>query len=201
MDKIEDRYAGPATVRQSYMTEFIVVCPKCSKDAYIITNSGYIQSEGKLTCFNCMFSETSKDLIRYRMIVKRHCDSCGKSIIIEIPNQKEISKQVTISCPHCGTTRTFEPRNEAYRLVYKSSGFAVAPIFNLPLWLQTDVKGNLFWAYNKQHLQDMKSYVQAKLRERQSKGYTTMVERLPKFITEAKNRVAILKAIEQLEKI
>ena len=41
----------------------------------------------------------------------------------------------------------------------------------------------------------MKGYVQAKLRERQPQGYTTMVERLPQFIKEA-----IPKAIEQPEK-
>jgi hypothetical protein len=201
MENERHRYAGPATVRQSYMTEFLVACPKCRKAALVTTNSGYVSSQGKLTCSNCMFSERSEDLIRYKMIVKRHCDNCGKSISVEIPNQKEPSKQVTIPCPHCGITRTFEPRNEPYRLVYKSTGgIATDPVFNLPLWLQVEVKGNHFWAYNRRHLQDIKSYVQARLRERQSQGYTTMVERLPQFIKEAKNREAIIKAIEQLER-
>jgi endogenous inhibitor of DNA gyrase (YacG/DUF329 family) len=200
MEKIEDRYAGPATVRQSYMTEFLVVCPKCGKDAVVTTDSGWLPSHGKLKCYNCMFSESSEELVRFKMILKRNCDNCGKQICVEIPNQKEPSKQITVPCPHCGVTRTYEPRNESYRLVYKSTyGLATSPLFNLPLWLQTEVKGNLFWAYNKRHLKDMKSYVQAKLRERQSEGYTTMVERLPQFIKEAKNREAILKAIEQLE--
>jgi hypothetical protein len=85
-------------------------------------------------------------------------------------------------------------------LSYRSSGAASDPLFNLPLWLQTEIRGNLFWAYNRRHLQDIKTYVQAKLRERQSDGYTTMVERLPQFIKSAKNRDAILKAIDQLEK-
>ena len=201
MENEGHRYAGPATVRQSYMTEFIVACPKCRKDAWVTTNSGYVPSAGKLTCTNCMFSERSEDLIRYKMIVKRNCDNCGKPISVEIPNQNELSKQVTIPCNHCGITRTFEPRNESYRFVYKSiGGIATDPVFNLPLLLQTEVKGNHFWAYNRRHLQDIKSYVQAKLRERQSEGYTTMVERLPQFIKEAKNREAILKAIEQLER-
>ena len=195
------RYAGPATVRQSYMTEFVVACPRCHKDAVVTVNSAYIPSQGKLTCSNCMFSEHSEDLIRYKMIVKRHCDNCGKHINVEIPNQKVPSKQVTVPCPHCGITRTFEPRNEPYKLVYKAaSGVATDPVFNLPLLLQAEVKGNQFWAYNRRHLNDIKSYVHAKLRERQSEGYTTMVERLPQFIKEAKNREAILKTIEQLER-
>ncbi|MGE0932635.1 hypothetical protein [Peijinzhouia sedimentorum] len=201
MENEGHRYAGPATVRQSYMTEFIVACPKCRKDAMVTTNSGYVPSAGKLTCSNCMFIESSEDLIRYKLIVKRNCDNCGKTINVEIPNQIEPSEKVTIPCSHCGITRTFEPRNEPYRLVYKSiSGVAIDPVFNLPLWLQAEVKGNHFWAYNRGHLQDIKSYVHAKLRERQSEGYTTMVERLPQFIKEAKNREAILKTIEKLEK-
>jgi len=200
MKRDDARYSGPAKVKQSYMTEFLVECPKCKKDAFVQVNSGYVPSEGKLTCFNCMFSETSKDLIRYKAIVKRNCDNCGKPVNTEIPNQKETSSQVTLPCPHCGVTRTFQPRNEAYKLVYRSSGLSTDPVFNLPLWLQTEVKNNLFWAYNRQHLIDIKTYVEAKLRERQSKGFTTMVEKLPKFIKKAKNREAILKAISQLEK-
>lgn len=196
----EDRYSGPATVRQSYMTEYLVVCPKCNKDALVKASNGYVPSYAKLTCYNCLFSESSEDLIRYKVIVRRSCDNCGKQINVEIPNQKEITRQITIPCPHCGITRTFQPRNDSYQLTYKSSGIAVDPIFNLPLWFQKEVKGNLFWAYNRQQLLDIKSYVQAKLRERQSQGYTTMVERLPTFIKEAKNREAILKAIEDLQK-
>jgi len=201
MENEGHRYAGPATVRQSYMTEFVVACPKCRKDAVVTTNSGYVPSTGKLKCSNCMFSEITEDLIRYKKIVKRNCDNCGKPINVEIPNQKEPSNQVTIPCPHCGITRTFEPRNEPYRLVYKSiGGVAIDPVFNLPLWFQAEVKGNHFCAYNRRHLQDIKCYVQAKLRERQSEGHTRMVERLPQFIKEAKNREAILKTIEQLER-
>lgn len=200
MEKKEDRFKSLGSVKQSYRDEFIVACPKCGKDATIQNYNGYYPGDAKLTCFNCMFSERVKDNIRYKMIVKRNCDNCGKAISIEIPNQKEPSEKVTLSCPHCGVTRTFEPRNEPYNIQYKSSGVVSDPLFNLPLWLQVEVKDNLFWAYNRRHLQDIKTYVQAKLRERQSEGYTTMVEKLPKFIKDAKSRKAVLKAIEQLEK-
>lgn len=200
MVQAEDRYCSLGSVKQSYMNEFLVVCPKCGKDAVVQNYNGYFPGDGKVTCSNCMFNETVKDNTRYKMIVKRNCDNCGKAISIEIPNQKKPSMQVTVPCPHCGITRTFEPRNEPYKIQYKSSGFASDPLFNLPLWLQIEIKGNLFWAYNRRHLHDIKTYEQAKLRERQTKGYTTMVERLPKFIKDAKNRAAILKAIEQLDK-
>ncbi|MGB4775795.1 MAG: hypothetical protein WBP45_11525, partial [Daejeonella sp.] len=76
------------------------------------------------------------------------------------------------------------------------------PVFKLPLWLQAEIKGHLFWAYNRQHLNEIKNYVGSKLRERLIKDYkyTTMVEKLPNFIKDAKNREAIIKLIEKLER-
>jgi endogenous inhibitor of DNA gyrase (YacG/DUF329 family) len=182
------------------MNEFLVECPKCKKAAVVQIDETHVPHTGKLTCMNCFHAETTEDLIRYNAIVKRSCDHCGKPIHITIPNQKLKSEQISVPCPHCGTTRVYQPRNEEYRIVYKSSDSPSDTMFNLPLWLQIEVKDNLFWAYNKKHLQDIKRYVQAKLRERQTLEFTTMVERLPKFIKEAKNRDAILKAIERLER-
>jgi hypothetical protein len=72
-------------------------------------------------------------------------------------------------------------------------------LFNLPLWFQIEVRDNLFWAYNRKHPKEIKNYVRSKLRERQTPTHTTMVEKLPALIKEAKNREAILKDIERLE--
>lgn len=83
---------------------------------------------------------------------------------------------------------------------YNPAALGLDPIFHLPLWLQENVRGNLLWAYNRSHLHDVKEYVGAKLRERRTTRYTTMVEKLPTFIKEAKNREAILKAIEKMER-
>lgn len=201
MHKEGHRYTGPASATHSYQNEFIVVCPECGKEARVINTSGFIPSSGKLTCAACMFTQNAESLRRYRMIVKRNCDNCGKAIHSIIPGQKEITAHITIPCPHCGITRTVEPRNEPYYLAYDTGeGIATDPIFNLPLWLQATVKDHLFWAYNRRHLADIKNYVQAKLRERQSTNFTTMVEKLPQFIKEAKNRNALLKVIGTLEK-
>lgn len=79
-------------------------------------------------------------------------------------------------------------------------GQAVDPIFSLPLWFQADIRGDLFWAYNREHLREIEAYVISKLRERQTDTHTTMVERLPNFIKDSKNREIIVKVIEQLER-
>jgi DNA-directed RNA polymerase subunit RPC12/RpoP len=194
------RYSGPPTVRQSYMTNFLVECPKCGKAAEVTVSDSVFLNNGRLYCSCCSHLEYAKDLVRYNVVVKRNCDNCGQHFERTIPNSKEKVEEVSIPCPHCGITRTFKPRNDEVRLAYRDSGKPSDPIFNLPLWLQQDIRGNLFWAYNRLHLQEMKKYIKSKLRERQTTTHTTMVERLPNFIKDAKNREALLKHIERLEK-
>lgn len=64
-------------------------------------------------------------------------------------------------------------------------------------WL---LKFGVLWAYNVEHLADLKAFVQADLRERNNyAGNGSMFSRLPLWIKSAKNRVTILKLIEKLE--
>jgi endogenous inhibitor of DNA gyrase (YacG/DUF329 family) len=200
MENESHRYSGPPSIRQSYMREFSVECPKCAKEAFVTVDNPWFLSNGVLKCFHCMFSQKAEDLIRYNLIVKRNCDNCGKRVDTMIPDQKEKTNTITISCPYCGVTRIHEPRNEAYKLLYKRGDKTGDPIFGLPLWFQTGIKDNLFWAFNREHLMEIKAYVKARLRERQTTTYTTMVEKLPNFIKDSKNRDAILKAIAKLER-
>ncbi|MBX0289204.1 hypothetical protein K3G63_02070 [Hymenobacter sp. HSC-4F20] len=142
--------------------------------------------------------EHAESLIRYRVLIKKYCNNCGSTIDYTAPELKERINKINIKCPACSALQELQPRNEQYQIQYKSTSKVNDPIFSLPLWLQTEVKGNLLWAYNRRHLQDIKEYVESKLRERQTTRYTTMVERLPTFIKVAKNRSAILKVVERL---
>lgn len=192
------RYTGAASVAYSYRNEYLVECPKCNKAALVNCMNAYSLSEGTLNCHSCNHTLKVKDLVRFNIIVKRNCDNCGKSFEKIIPNAKKRADVITIPCPHCRITRTFEARNEQIYLQYNTKGLVCDPIFNLPLWLKTNIKGNVFWANNRKHLEDIREYVDSKLRERRTLEYTTMVERLPKFIKTAKNRDHILKAIARL---
>ena len=200
METKASRYHAPATVGQSYMAEFDVECPKCQRQAIITAGSPYFFDNAQLKCSHCGHLENSADLVRYKVSVRRNCDTCGKLISKVIPHAKEPVDAFAIPCPTCGEVQIYKPRNEPYTQPYDSPNGGLAPIFGLPLWLQRSVRGNLFWAYNRQHLHAIKEYVGAKLRERQTTTHTTMVEKLPQFIKEAKNRDAILKLIEKLER-
>ncbi len=196
----ERRYEGGAKHKSAFMTRFLVVCPNCQKDAEVSVDNPWRLNNGQLKCKNCFYSEAANDLVCYHVSIKRNCDHCGQLIKVTVPNQKNKKSTLRIPCPHCETVRIYQPKNQEDRLIYQSSSNSNDPVFNLPLWLQTSVKGHLFWAYNYQHLNEIKTYVISELRERQSNYYMTMVERLPQFIKSAKNRNAILKIIEKLEK-
>ena len=197
MKREHKRYAGLGTVRQSYMKEYLINCPKCNKEASVTVDNPFWQNNGKLMCHNCHYSQKRDDLLRFNAIVKRNCDNCGKSIDQCVPGNREKVESIAFPCTHCGVTRTFKPRNAEYYLTYDSPG-STDPLFKLPLWLQYDIRGKSFWAFNRKHLNEILDYVSSTLRERKAKDYSTMVERLPSFIKNAKNRDIVIKTAERL---
>jgi hypothetical protein len=102
-------------------------------------------------------------------------------------------------CPHCGLTRQ---EQTGLRRVWSD-----APedgIFHLPLWLQAPCCGHVLWAHNARHLQFLKDYVGAELREHRrdpEHGWLnkSLASRLPKWMQLARHRNEILRVIEKLE--
>ncbi|MEU5189044.1 hypothetical protein AB0G83_18125 [Streptomyces klenkii] len=88
-------------------------------------------------------------------------------------------------------------------LVFRfGTGPITDPYFNVPLWLQTETRHGLLWAYNLEHLTLIGQYVQAPLRERPppSEAGCTMsfIARLPAWIKRAKNRTEVLRAVDRM---
>jgi hypothetical protein len=71
--------------------------------------------------------------------------------------------------------------------------------FNADLWFQASFKNNILWAYSRAHLEYIEKYIGAKLREHQNRLHYTLLEKLPKFYHNAKNREALLKTISRLK--
>jgi hypothetical protein len=122
------------------------------------------------------------------------CPKCGKDAIIIV--DAGVWNRGKLTCRNCMHSEKSIDRKAKYR----SIGGAVDPIFGLPLWFQTEVRGDLFWACNREHLNEIRSYVSSRLRERRTTLFATMVEKLPHFIKDSKNRETIIKAIEKLER-
>ncbi|WP_372352769.1 hypothetical protein [Streptomyces sp. KL116D] len=102
-------------------------------------------------------------------------------------------------CRACGLTR--DAAGRGYRL-FRGSGEATDPYFGLPLWLQAETRHGWLWAYNPEHLELLRQFVQAPLRERAPWDAPvtkmTVVARLPTWIKSAKNRGEVLRAIDRI---
>jgi len=75
------------------------------------------------------------------------------------------------------------------------------PIPRLDLLLQTPCCGQMLWAWNTEHVLWMQKYVRAKLRTRRWIGgwrNNSLQSRLPRWITSAKNREAVLNGLDKL---
>lgn len=136
----------------------------------------------------------------HKVSLKRNCPNCGIQISFEQKNLAIPPKEVSVTCTHCKFTAEYTPVITRYIDSIDNKGLKCDPLFCLPLWLQASVKGHLFWAYNREHLEEIRRYVEAELRERTSTYLMTMTARLPLFIKTAKNRRDILKVIDSLLK-
>lgn len=182
-----------------YARHYLVECPKCKDEATVSCEENrWRRDHIQIKCRSCMFNARLSDSIFYKATVKRNCSSCGKEIFEEIDNLKEAPTEMSVTCPNCQFKAEYAVNVSEY--CYKNtSKLKQDPYFGYSLWLQTDMKGNLFWAYNREHLEEIRTYVDAALRERQSSYLMTMVARLPRFITDAKNRELVLKKIKELQ--
>jgi hypothetical protein len=96
-----------------------------------------------------------------------------------------------LTCAECGLARDSGTTS--------SWGEPVDPWFRLPLWLRTEVDGEVLWAFNARHLEVLRSYVAARHRDRAHGGRPSMLESLPTWLTSARNRDRVLAAIAELE--
>ena len=102
-------------------------------------------------------------------------------------------RTIALRCRACGAVSdapiSLSPRHGAFD-----------PWFGLPLWLQAPCCGEVLWAWNRGHLDFLRQYVTASLREREPNLNRSMASRLPRWIKAAKNRDEIVRCIERLTK-
>lgn len=161
------------------------------------------------------FMDEGHEIFNFGNYFLVQCPRCGKMAKVRPTDPSKEKKLASTAaafnekwfyCPWCRLSR-----------VAAACGFSVDNCldwaFQLPLWLQTNCRGNRFFAYNLEHLDFLESYVGAKLRERRPiqrvfedgdgipmQINKTMASRLPRWMKLAKNRKAVLKAILQLRK-
>lgn len=194
------RFKDQNTTIYHFDNEILVECPKCNQKAIITKDKpdSYFSSR-KLRCMNCFHLESSP---KQSFIVELNCNcsNCGAGININIPNVNEKKESIAIKCDNCGITHNYAPRNIAQQWKYIVSGKPTDNYFGLPLWLNGNFRGENFWALNYSHLEYLKEYISAELRERNDRTHMTLVEKLPEWIKSGKNREKLIKLINELEK-
>jgi len=190
-----NRYSDPGVSLLDFATHFVVHCPKCDSKATI-------NPEGRLVCTACFHVEQPGHWYgAATAYVSVKCRECHAQLRRSAP-WAGAWKKLAMHCENCGDRCEYDASITLHHL---HQGRMTDRVYGLPLWLQKEFRDELFWAYNYEHLEALRSYIAAKLRERGFNPYTntirknsTMISRLPVFIKKAGNRSELLKLIARL---
>lgn len=188
----------------NFYNEIFVKCPKCESRAIVKSISKKNCECGKcitmtFECKHC-FCKMDEPIYQYVAYGKEYCNNCFEKFEYKSQPLKEKPLMYKTKCPNCNFQE--EWKTKAYRVRKESKqddGLVKECWYNLPLWFQKEVGDNIFWAYNQDHIDYLERYIQADLRERNSKvNYSSsLVARLPQFVKAAKNREKLLKILRK----
>lgn len=177
-----------------------VKCIKCGQ-------AGIVQNH-RFACLHCGLILQNDDKHRYwfgecELYADGRCYYCGGKYNFReahtklTGNVRGFKTTKVISCQFCQKDNAIEPS------ICKMAEYGYDNYFGMPLLLTAKFKDKLFWAYNGEHLAELKAFIGAELRERPEFGWSnsSMISRLPLWIKSAKNRDELLKVIDKLEKI
>ncbi len=188
--------ADPGGRLWEYHDRVFCRCPKCDQQALIARNLDRI----RVSCLCCTYQEdwNSKKIYADAVgIAEAPCPTCGSRLKAQQKAQA-IHKQpetILVNCPGCKQSANIKLHWQK-DLDQRYGNNPVDPFFGFALWLQIECCNNILWAYNEQHLAVLKFYVTSK----DSRSQGSMISRLPKWILAAKNRDAILKCLDIIER-
>lgn len=123
------------------------------------------------------------------------CPACSKKAVAKADYEKN---EARLFCEYCNYNK--QVSTELVVFGVKGNWETLAHVyFHADLWLQHSFKEDIFYAYNAEHLEYLENYISATLREHKDRTGFTLLEKLPKFYHEAKNRNALLKIIKKLK--
>lgn len=142
------------------------------------------------------FTDQHKRLTDFQNEVWVYCPQCQKQSIARLLPE---AKNARLACVHCGFHKEFstvvsDESGSSYEIIQAAHMY-----FDAALWFSAPFKNEVIWAYNPKHLEYIEMYISAKLREQKDRTHFTLLEKLPKFYHEARNRDALLKIIGKLK--
>jgi len=197
--KPDNTYKDKGNTKWYYIGIIDVVCPQCSNKATLNTPNQN-QSEPELKCSNCYYSKKGFQLFAFSNIQKIVCVNCNKIFDLETKDLTKTVKKAHCKCPDCKHQNQAEVEFDLYTTGGMYNQETRDQYFGYDFWYKTNFKNNCFWAFNLEHLNEIQEYVLAEVRKRHLGKYQSMVEKLPKWIGNKKNRDDLLKIISKLKK-
>lgn len=142
------------------------------------------------------FQDQNLRLTDFNQKVAVHCPSCQRKAWATVDYAHAKAKLV---CQCCGFFKTVSTSIWFFgkRVPMQVSAHVY---FQAKLWYFATFRDDVFWALNDAHLSYLEKYIAAKQRQSNERTHFTLLERLPKFYHEAKNRESLLKLIQKLKK-
>lgn len=201
----QSRHLDTGVMLASFAGNVFSVCPNCAGPVRVTSQSKYsipyVPKYGRAICLRCSFQRMDADGEWFgpvTEIAKRPCPKCGVKWLEQSVRRKTLKGKAAdsplVTCPSCGLVTRLSTES-----ILERFGSAIDPTFGLPLWLQVPCCGATLWAYNGEHLNRLRQYVAAGLRERTANLKWSIFSRLPAWMTSAKNRDAVLAGIGRLE--
>jgi hypothetical protein len=179
-----------------------VKCPKCYSLGLVNAtlqnkNLAIVNTANKyFHCSKCSYT-INEHKTWYGFFVGKilqNCKSCGSNLGFKMKPTKTKTITQKVTCNICTNENEYEIYWEKY-----FQNKAIDPHFGLDLWLQTNIKSNVLWLYNLEHLEFLKEYVSSKLREDSGRNKYSLITNLPQWIKDAKNRELIVKKLTKLK--
>lgn len=193
------RYADPVEVR----------CPRCARPGQVRAPQGQ-DRHARFACAGCGLSAAAASCCGLhaaqgdwygpvRLHGRRPCGYCGHQWLrvdrIHERNPAHPPQRLSVRCRICAHASDVEVEATPHRGPEPRD-----PYLGLPLRLLEPTRHGLLWAYNAQHLDELRRYVAATQRERlRSAGNASMISRLPAWMKLARHRGAMLKALDRLQ--
>jgi hypothetical protein len=166
------RFHDPGDRLEDFLDEVLVRCPRCGAQA-------------RVTAVPDPTPDPATGTVR------------PKKVVGPLPARTGPFADHRLVCGACALVRTWPPAGAKRAYV---TGTDVDPWFREPLWLRTEVVGEVLWAYNRRHLDVLEAYIRATLRshDRTPGMIHTMVNHLPGWMKAAGHREPLLGAIARL---
>lgn len=198
--RMTDRYIDQGFHLLHWATQIEALCPQCNQAGVISGNPHWRDWRATFHCYSCTHSlQTGDDPWRGPVLGtgRRPCGACGQQWVTFCQVFKDSSQVPSVgraNCRHCNA------ENEVTLKFTRAEpkDHAIDRFFGLELALKEETRHGTVWAYNAEHLHELKQYISARLRENSTTKWSYFA-RLPNWLKAAKNRAMVLKAIARLE--